>query len=36
MAIDQPLVDWSGNCGNLSAAVGPFERDNWGRSGELL
>ena len=21
--IDQPLVDWSGNCGNLSAAVGP-------------
>ena len=24
MAIDQPLVDWSGNCGNLSAAVGPF------------
>jgi 2-methylaconitate isomerase len=24
VAIDQPLVDWSGNCGNLSAAVGPF------------
>ena len=23
VAIDQPLVDWSGNCGNLSAAVGP-------------
>jgi probable AcnD-accessory protein PrpF len=22
--IDQPLVDWSGNCGNLSTAVGPF------------
>src|SRR3546814_10002330 len=21
---DQPVVDWSGNCGNLSAAVGPF------------
>ncbi|OWQ91014.1 2-methylaconitate cis-trans isomerase PrpF [Roseateles aquatilis] len=24
VAIDAPLVDWSGNCGNLSAAVGPF------------
>ena len=24
MAIDKPFVDWSGNCGNLSAAVGPF------------
>ncbi|TVP44199.1 MAG: 2-methylaconitate cis-trans isomerase PrpF [Halomonas sp.] len=24
VAIDQPYVDWSGNCGNLSAAVGPF------------
>jgi hypothetical protein len=24
VSIDQPLVDWSGNCGNLSAAVGPF------------
>ena len=24
VAIDQALVDWSGNCGNLSAAVGPF------------
>ena len=24
VAIDQPLVDWSGNCGNLTAAVGPF------------
>ncbi|WP_298212346.1 2-methylaconitate cis-trans isomerase PrpF [Acidovorax sp.] len=22
VAIDRPLVDWSGNCGNLSAAVG--------------
>ncbi len=22
-SIDQPFVDWSGNCGNLSAAVGP-------------
>lgn len=24
VAIDRPLVDYSGNCGNLSAAVGPF------------
>ncbi len=24
VAVDQPVVDWSGNCGNLSAAVGPF------------
>jgi len=24
VSIDQPFVDWSGNCGNLSAAVGAF------------
>jgi probable AcnD-accessory protein PrpF len=24
VAIDRPLIDWSGNCGNLTAAVGPF------------
>jgi len=24
VAIDKSFVDWSGNCGNLSAAVGPF------------
>jgi probable AcnD-accessory protein PrpF len=24
VSIDQQFVDWSGNCGNLSAAVGPF------------
>lgn len=24
VAIDVPVIDWSGNCGNLSAAVGPF------------
>ncbi|MBI2380179.1 MAG: 2-methylaconitate cis-trans isomerase PrpF [Gammaproteobacteria bacterium] len=24
VAIDQAFVDWSGNCGNLSTAVGPF------------
>jgi probable AcnD-accessory protein PrpF len=27
VAIDQPLIDWSGNCGNLSSAVGPFAID---------
>ncbi len=24
LSIDKAFVDWSGNCGNLSAAVGPF------------
>jgi probable AcnD-accessory protein PrpF len=24
VSIDQAIVDWSGNCGNLSAAIGPF------------
>ena len=24
VAIDKPMIDWSGNCGNLTAAVGPF------------
>ncbi|ATF89087.1 2-methylaconitate cis-trans isomerase PrpF [Burkholderia gladioli] len=24
VAIDKAFIDWSGNCGNLSAAVGPF------------
>ena len=24
ISIDQPFVDWSGNCGNLTAAVGSF------------
>ena len=24
VAIDKPVIDWSGNCGNLTAAVGPF------------
>ena len=24
VSIDQPFVDWSGNCGNLSSAAGPF------------
>src|SRR5882724_3251195 len=24
VAIDAPVIDWSGNCGNLVSAVGPF------------
>jgi 2-methylaconitate isomerase len=28
VAIDKPFVDWSGNCGNLSAAVGPYAITN--------
>ncbi len=24
VAIDKDFMDWSGNCGNLSSAVGPF------------
>ncbi|MDD0994276.1 2-methylaconitate cis-trans isomerase PrpF [Pseudomonas sp. TNT2022 ID1044] len=28
VAIDKPFVDWSGNCGNLSAAVGSFAVSN--------
>ncbi|HCG8572591.1 TPA: 2-methylaconitate cis-trans isomerase PrpF [Vibrio parahaemolyticus] len=24
VSIDKPFIDWSGNCGNLSAAIGPF------------
>ncbi len=24
VAIDKPVIDWSGNCGNLTTAVGPF------------
>ncbi|WOT06728.1 2-methylaconitate cis-trans isomerase PrpF [Shewanella youngdeokensis] len=28
VAIDKPFVDWSGNCGNLSAAVGSFAINN--------
>lgn len=27
VAVDRPVVDWKGNCGNLSAAVGPFAVD---------
>jgi 2-methylaconitate isomerase len=28
VSIDKACVDWSGNCGNLSAAVGPFAIEN--------
>ena len=28
VAIDKAFVDWSGNCGNLSAAVGPYAISN--------
>lgn len=28
VAIDKPFIDWSGNCGNLTAAVGAFAINN--------
>ena len=28
VSIDKPFVDWSGNCGNLTSAVGPFGISN--------
>lgn len=28
VSIDQPFIDWSGNCGNLTAAVGAFAISN--------
>lgn len=28
VSIDQPFIDWSGNCGNLTAAVGSFAINN--------
>ncbi len=28
VAIDKPVIDWSGNCGNLTAAVGAFAINN--------
>lgn len=28
VSIDKPLIDWSGNCGNLSSAVGPVAINN--------
>lgn len=40
VAIDRPLIDWSGNCGNLTAAVGPYAiAEGWvkpERDGEAL
>lgn len=27
LAVDQPVADWTNNCGNLSSAVGPFAVD---------
>ena len=35
VAIDRPLIDWSGNCGNLTAAVGPFAiTEGWAHAGD--
>jgi probable AcnD-accessory protein PrpF len=28
VSIDKPFVDWSGNCGNLSSAIGPYAISN--------
>ncbi|UGQ13375.1 hypothetical protein LO772_07140 [Yinghuangia sp. ASG 101] len=27
IGVDRPIVDWSGNCGNLTSAVGPYAVD---------
>ena len=27
LAIDKPIVDWTGNCGNLSSVIGPYAVD---------
>jgi len=27
VSVDRPVVDWKGNCGNLSSAIGPFAVD---------
>lgn len=27
VSVDKPMVDWGGNCGNISSAVGPFAID---------
>jgi 2-methylaconitate cis-trans-isomerase PrpF len=39
VSVDRPAVDWTGNCGNLSSAVGPFATDEGlvrARDGEAL
>ncbi len=28
LAIDKPIADWTGNCGNLSSVIGPYAVDN--------
>ena len=35
VAIEDAVIDWSGNCGNLSAAVGPFAiHQGWVKAGQ--
>jgi 2-methylaconitate cis-trans-isomerase PrpF len=39
LAVDKPVADWTGNCGNLTSAVGPFAVDEGlvgARDGETL
>lgn len=36
VAIDRPFVDWSGNCGNLTAAVGAYAISNGLVDGALI
>ncbi|MFT2090829.1 2-methylaconitate cis-trans isomerase PrpF [Paraglaciecola sp. 2405UD69-4] len=36
VAIDKPFIDWSGNCGNLTAAVGAFAIENGIIDGNLI
>ncbi len=39
LAVDKPVADWTGNCGNLTSAVGPFGVDEGlldARDGEAL
>ena len=36
VSIDKPFVDWSGNCGNLTAAVGAFAINNGLVSADLI
>lgn len=31
IGVDRSVVDYSGNCGNMSSAVGPFAVDDGGR-----
>ncbi|SEF63340.1 2-methylaconitate cis-trans isomerase [Alcanivorax sp. DSM 26293] len=36
VSIDKPFIDWSGNCGNLTAAVGAFAINNGLVAAELI